>query len=48
MMIFGGIGSAICFIGSWVAPEHSFGWTVNMFFAAAFFSEGYNKYYGQD
>lgn len=46
-MIFGGIASAVCFIGSWVSPEYSVAWTANMFFAAAVFVEGYNKYKGE-
>lgn len=47
MMIFGGIGSAVCFIGSCFAPEWAAAWTVNMFFAAGLFVEGYNKYKGE-
>jgi len=46
MMIIGGLASAVCFIGSWVSPEHSPIWSLNMFFAAGVFVEGFNKYKG--
>lgn len=48
MMIIGGILSAACFIGSWLAPEWGPIWTLNMFFAAGVFVEGYNKYHKED
>ena len=43
MMLIGGLMSAACFIGSWLAPEYSVAWTVNMFFSATLFAEGYSR-----